>query len=208
MRSTVFTQMPQFSAGETSPWGTVYAFGYDADLRHQFFVGENRSSFPWSALAGKRPTDLGPQYRAYEDALRQSLKTGEIVLHRSHVVMPPRLCTIVPLPNRSGLLVTVRWVHPLIEEVAESVLAHNGIDASPFRRALALYATLTDRQREVLMLLTEYSVKEAAAQLKVSRRAVEEIRAAALKKLGLRTVNELFRFVLMRVWPLVVAVAA
>ena len=61
------------------------------------------------------------------------------------------------------------------------------------------YSTLTHREREVLSLVAEgYTNAEIAARLEISSRTVETHRANMMRKLGLRTLAEVIRYVLRR----------
>jgi len=57
------------------------------------------------------------------------------------------------------------------------------------------YETLTPREQEIMVLLTEgYSAKEAAAKLFISPKTVENYRTSIMNKLGLHSSLELVRY--------------
>ena len=61
------------------------------------------------------------------------------------------------------------------------------------------YSTLTHREREVLSLVAEgYTNAEIATLLEINSRTDETHRANMMRKLGLCTLAELFRFALRR----------
>jgi DNA-binding NarL/FixJ family response regulator len=83
---------------------------------------------------------------------------------------------------------------PLSEQILEDYVAR--IRAS---RPEDPYEMLTNREREVLLLIAEgYTVKEVADRLSLSRRTVELHRSNAMRKLGLQNQTELVRYALRR----------
>jgi two-component system response regulator NreC len=65
--------------------------------------------------------------------------------------------------------------------------------------ALDPYDTLTDREKEVLHLITEgFSSAKIAARLYISPRTAESHRANVMKKLGLQTPTELIKYALKK----------
>ncbi len=83
-------------------------------------------------------------------------------------------------------------------EAIRAALAKNALKALGIRTAgdaVAAYATLTDREKEVCRTLAKGLLnREAAIRLSISERTVEGHRAAAFKKLGIRTVADLVLF--------------
>jgi two-component system, NarL family, response regulator NreC len=68
--------------------------------------------------------------------------------------------------------------------------------------ALDAYETLTRRQREVLLLVSEgYSSARIASRLAISRRTAESHRASVMHKLHFRNQADLIRYVLARAIP-------
>jgi two-component system, NarL family, response regulator NreC len=68
--------------------------------------------------------------------------------------------------------------------------------------ALDAYETLTRRQREVLLLVSEgYSSARIASRLAISRRTAESHRASVMHKLNFRNQTDLIRYVLARAIP-------
>ncbi len=79
-----------------------------------------------------------------------------------------------------------------------AALAKNALKALGIRTAgdaVAAYAALTDREKEVCRMLARGLLnREAAIRLSISERTVEGHRASAFKKLGIHTVADLVLF--------------
>ncbi len=68
------------------------------------------------------------------------------------------------------------------------------------------YETLTRREREVVLLVSEgYSSARIASRLSISRRTAESHRASVMRKLHLRHLADLIRYVLARAIPVPLA---
>jgi DNA-binding CsgD family transcriptional regulator len=186
---------------------TQYAFIYDRDATVVGFVGDpEKLTHPLDAIIGKRPTAIaGPAMAPLEQAIHAAFETMQLQTVRVTLEGIPRVVTVVPVAGIIAVGVA-RWSHPAIEDVARFVLAAEAIDPSTLVQEG--WNALTARQREVLRLLSQgLSVKEVGYRLGLHRRTVEEHRRAALRRVGVSSLAELLRFVVLRAVPLLLAFA-
>jgi len=98
----------------------------------------------------------------------------------------------------------------LVEAIQKAAIGQRYLSAPFAERAIELYAqmhvnsedpyeTLSDREREVLLLVAQgYSNQVIGEMLQISPRTVEVHRAKLMKKLNIKSQTELIRFAIQR----------
>ncbi len=201
----------------------IYVMAFDHLLRYRAWnrFAEELTSIPVQRVLGRPAIEVFPGLRelGIETLMLRALRgenvsaAGLVYTHhitgRQHIVDATYGPLRTPSNQTVGVLIIGRDIAaPSPAAAASPSISHSSSSSSPGEveaqqgesaESLNLYASLSARERQVLLLIAEgLTNNEVAERLFISVRTVEAHRAHIMRKLGLRSHAALIRYALRR----------